>query len=262
MNKQKFKYQFACILAIVSVLFGFDLKIAAAEKAHVISTPFLLSAQPESAATTNLSALELFRKVYESRYTWNKQFPGYTAEVEFKQGKNKYKGEVRLNPDLSVEVTGIDNAEASQTVKNQMLMLAIHRRRTPFEVAHKNQTFKIGATKNSGVVEIIEMGKTTEARYQLANNQIIQVNRQLGSQNVVVKTLDTEVTPEGYIPTQYQSTFYDSKTNQLIGEEISTDTYKKIGDYYLLTRQVIQHKEDGEQFEVELNFDQIKLMQA
>jgi Protein of unknown function (DUF3386) len=258
MSDRKFRYQVGCILALLSILLSYNLNVEAAG-AYSVPDTFLLS-QPENTVTPNVSALELFRKAYESRYTWNAQFPGYTAEVEFKQGKNEYKGKVQINPDLSVEVTGIDDEEANQTVKNQLLMLGIHRRKMAFEVAHKNKTFKFGAAKNPRVVEIIEEGGKTTARYQIANSQIRQVQRQLGTQNVVVNTLNTEITPEGYIATQYQSTFRDAQTSKLAGEETSSDTYKKVGNYYVLAHQVIQHNEDGDRFEAEFSFSEIKLM--
>ena len=260
MSNRKFRYQVGCSLALVLILLSYNLNVESAG-AYSVTDAFLLS-QLKNTVTPNVSALELFRKAYESRYTWNDQFPGYTAELEFKQGKNEYKGKVQINPDLSVEVTGINDEEASQTVKNQLLMLGIHRRKMAFEVVHKNKTFKFGVAKNPGLVEIIEEKGKTTARYQIANNQIKQVQRQLGTQNVVVKTLNTETTPEGYIATQYQSTFHDAQTSKLIGEEISSDTYKKVGNYYVLARQVIQHNEDGDRFEAELSFNEIKLMSA
>lgn len=55
---------------------------------------------------------ETFRSVYENRYTWDKQFPGYTVAVELKQGKEDYKGHIRINSNLSVEVTCINKKDA------------------------------------------------------------------------------------------------------------------------------------------------------
>lgn len=218
-------------------------------------------------AQTNINdgtASDLFRRTYNNRYTWDDKFPGYTAVVEFKQGKNVRKGNVRVDSNLSVEVTGISDKEVEQTVKNQLLMLTVHRRSTPFEVAHKNKKFGFAENTNinNGVVEVVEKGKETQARYQIANNQIIQVQRKLGPHNVVVRTLDTEMTPEGYIATQYQSNFYEVKTNRLVGEEIYTDTYKKFGNYYLPVRQVIESTENGNKVEAEFNFSDVKLIQA
>ena len=258
---KQLKYQIGCSLITVLVLSGFTPKLKAIETSPYFTNSLLLAEKPENNVTQNVSALEIFRKAYKNRYTWNDQFPGYTAAVEFKQGKDKYNGNISVSPDLSVEVTGINDEEASQTIKNQLLMLAVHRHRTPFEVAHKDKVFKFGTATKAEIVEIIEDGGKAKARYQLVNNQVIEVNRLLGPHAVVVKTLDTETTPEGYIATQYQSTFHDAKTNRLIGEEISSDTYKKVGNYYLPTRQVIQHTEGGNTFAAEFNFTQIKLMQ-
>lgn len=260
---KRFSYQIGCILAVTSILVGFSLKAEAeaVEQFPIITDSFLLAENPKNAGNPKISALDLFRKVYESRYTWNEQFPGYTAAVEFSQGKNKHKGSIRVNPDLSVEVNGIDDKEASQSVKNQLLMLVIHRRRTPFEVTHKNKAFKYGTTANNGAVEIIADSGKAQDRYQIANNEIVQVSRLLGPHAVVVKTLDTEKTSEGYIATQYQSTFQDPQTKQIIGSETSSDTYEKVGDYYLPVRQVIQHTEDGDTFEARVDFTQVRLIQ-
>lgn len=257
---KRFNYQVGCIFVVTLILFGFSLKAEVVKQPPTVTDSYSLSENLENAAKPSISALDLFRKVYESRYTWNEQFPGYTAVVEFSQGKDKHQGSIRVNPDLSVEVTGIDDKEASQNVKNQLLMLVIHRRKTPFEVTHKNKVFKYGTIAKNGVVEIIADSGKAQDRYQIANNQIVQVSRLLGPHAVVVKTLDTEVTPEGYIATQYQSTFQEPQTNRVVGSETSFDTYEKVGDYYLPTRQVIQHSEDGEKFEAQFNFSQVKLL--
>lgn len=258
------KYQSVFILTVIFTLASLSLEVRAARILSNTANSHLLAQENTNSRSPETSANDLFRKVYNNRYTWNNDFPGYTAVVEFKQGKNNYKGYVRVEPDLNVEVTGINDKDAIQAVKNQLLMLTIHRRNTPFEVTHKNKTFGFApnAETKNGIVEIIEKGGKTPARYQLANNQIIQVQRQLGSYNVVVKTLDTDITPEGYISTQYQSTFYDAKTNQLVGEEISTDTYKKVDNYYLPIGKTIEHNENGNRFKSEFNFTEVKLMQA
>jgi len=57
------------------------------------------------------SASELFRAAYENRYTWDENFPGYSADVQLQQGHEVYTGIVRINRDLSVEVTGIKDEQ-------------------------------------------------------------------------------------------------------------------------------------------------------
>ncbi|MBV8885027.1 MAG: DUF3386 domain-containing protein [Chroococcidiopsidaceae cyanobacterium CP_BM_RX_35] len=213
-----------------------------------------------STETSTGSARELFRAAYENRYTWNKQFPGYTAAVEFQQGKEDYKGYIRVNPDLNVEVTGIDKEDARQTVDSQLRMIIIHRQRVPFEVAHKGQTYQLGATDKTGAVEIFEKGDTTDSHYKVLHQQLTQVNRTLGQTAVTVNLLDSLVTPEGYLATRYQTVFRQPQTAQVLGEEESEDSYQKIGGYYLLNRQIIHDFEPGKQTTTKIVFTDIQLL--
>jgi hypothetical protein len=220
-------------------------------------TDSILISEKTDSLTSAISARNLFRSAYQNRYTWNSQFPGYTATVEIREGKDNYQGRIRLKPDLSVEVTGIDDQNARQAVENQLAMIAIHRRQVPFEVAHKNSTFKLGATDRTGAVEIFQQAENTKANFKVLRQQILQVNRNLGSHFVTVDTLDTELTPEGYLATHYRTIFRNPQDNQVAGEMESKDTYKKIGGYYVLTRQIINMSEQGKQTTTELNFSDI-----
>lgn len=210
-------------------------------------------------STPSVSAAELFHRAYENRYTWDRQFPGYMAAVEVKQGKENYKGRVRVNPDLSVEVIGIQDKDVRQLVENQLGMIAVHRRRVPFEAAHKSGTFQMGGTSETGTVEIIKQGGEP-ARYKIADNQIKQVNRILGPHAVTVDTLDTKVTPEGYLATRYRTLFRQPSSEQVLFEQESEDTYEKVGNYYVLSRQVINNIEKGQRTNAELNFTDFQLL--
>ena len=245
------------VLVVVVAVAGLNLGTQSkAQTLHWIDA-VLLSEKTDN-TPSNISARDLFRDAYQNRYTWGPQFPGYTAAVEVRQGKELYKGRIRLNPNLRVEVMGIDNEDARQSVENQLGMIATHRRRVPFEVAHKNSTFKLGAKDTTEAVEILQQGDKTAARFKVLNHQIKQVNRILGPHSVSVDTLDTEVTPEGYLATHYRTIFSDPQTKKVLGEMESQDSYKKVGDYYVLTRQVTHISEQGEQTSTELNFTDIQ----
>jgi hypothetical protein len=185
-------------------------------------------------------AREVFRLAYLNRYTWDKNFPGYTATVKIKQGNEEHNGYIKIKPDLSVEVTGINSADARQTVEEQLQTIVVHRRRIPFEVAHKNHTYTMGKTDDTGAVEILEKGDSSDARYKVYNSQITQVNRILGDTSVTVNLLDSVVTPKGYIATRYRTIFRQPQTAEILGEREFEDTYQQVGDYYLLKRQVIR----------------------
>ena len=257
--KLRLKYLFLwcfCITVTLASLMGTQAIAHPIHNTNVV----LLSEKTTNSLTPTISASELFRHTYENRYTWNPQFPGYMATVELKQGKENYKGHIRVNSDMGVEVTGIDKKDARQTVENQLRMLIIHRRQVPFEVAHKNSTFRLGTTDKNGAVEIFEMQDQKESHYKVFHNQLVQVNRLLGQTAVTVDTLNSDVTPQGYLATRYRTTFRQPQTEQILGKEELEDTYKKIGGYYVLTHQVIEDFQQGQQTTTELNFPDIQLL--
>lgn len=242
-------------MALVSLNLGHH---TSAQPLHLTNIVQLPETTTDS-ATSNASAQEIFRRSYENRYTWGSQFPGYTAVVEVIQGKKNHRGRIQVNPDLSVEVSGIDNEEARKKVEYRLRMLNIHRQSIPFETAHQNSTFTFGTKDKNGSVEIIEKGKTN-ASYKILNQRVIQVNRSIGPHAFTVDTLDFQVTPEGYIATRYRATAFQPQTKQILGEEVSEDSYTKIGNYYLPNRQAVQTTEAGEQYKVELNFTNFQLL--
>ena len=51
-----------------------------------------------------VSAQDFFRAAYENRYTWDKDFPGYTADVTFNHNDKTYKGKATVTSNLKAEV--------------------------------------------------------------------------------------------------------------------------------------------------------------
>ncbi len=259
--KQLLERQLKWYFCIIVILTCLNLETQAIAQPLPSSDVVPLSQKSDNSLSPTNSARELFRKAYENRYTWDTQFPGYTAAIEVKHNQENYKGRVRVNPDLSVEVTGIEKADARQVIENQLSMLITHRRRVPFEVAHKNSSFKLGSTDKTGAVEIFEQADKTQAHYKVFQQQLLQVNRFLGKNAVTVDTLNSEITPFGYLATRYRATFRQSQAKQVLGVEEYFDSYKKVGSYYLPTRQVTQEFQEGRLTDTtESSFTDIQLL--
>lgn len=73
---------------------------------------------------SELTAQSLMQSAYENRYTWDANFPGYTAEVTYTTSSAINKGKVRVNPNLSVEVLDISDETAKQAITQQMQEIA------------------------------------------------------------------------------------------------------------------------------------------
>lgn len=192
------------------------------------------------------SALELFRNAYENRYTWDQQFPGYSAEVSVRYDRELYHGLVQVNPDLSVAVKSINDKTVQQLVTGQLQMEVTHRRQVPFETIHGQRTFELEGTDAAGAAQIREVGDEMKSYYKVQNQKITQVNRVMGDVAVTVDTLGFETPPEGYMAAHYQSIFRNPQTGEVLEKDDVRDFHEKIGKYYLLTNRAIRSVEQGD----------------
>ncbi|NES25932.1 MAG: DUF3386 family protein [Symploca sp. SIO3E6] len=113
------------------------------------------------------SACELFKAAYENRYTWDENFPGYSADIEVKQGNELYTGTVRINSDFTVEASGFEDEKVQESIYNQMRDLITHRKRTSFEKAHGKNEFSLGDTDETGAVAILVNGNAMGSNYKV-----------------------------------------------------------------------------------------------
>lgn len=207
-----------------------------------------------------LSARDVMRAAYENRYTWDSSFPGYTTDVEFKQGEQTYVGKARVNPDLSAEVFGIEDEAALKLIKGQLWEVAIHRVRREFEETHGKNVFALGETDERGAVEILVEGKSTGDKYKVLNDEVVLVHRHIHGVVVTINTFSTQDTGAGYLSHTYDSVYHDPKTGeQKKGHSNFTDEYSQVGDYFVLTRRAIASTDEGD---MEFLFANIQLLDA
>ncbi len=211
--------------------------------------------------TEEKNARELFKAAYENRYTWDQNFPGYSADVEIKQGEEVYTGKVRINSDLKVEVTGIEDEKVQESVYNQMRDIVTHRKRSSFEQAHGKNEFNLGEADSTGAVEILVKGDAMGSNYKVRGTEISQVSRVMGPMAFTINTNESLDTGEGYVSTGYNAIFRNSKTGDLMGKREFEETYEKVGNYYVMTRQVVDAIEGEGRITTEFNFSNIKLLE-
>lgn len=210
---------------------------------------------------SQISAQELFQAAYENRYTWDRNFPGYTAEVSFRDGDRPYQGSVRVGADLKATVTGIEDEAARKAIEGQLFEVAIHRIRRSFEETHGKNTFRLGETDAEGRVEILMGGKAEGDRYQLKDNEVVMVHRHIHGVVVTIHTFSTWKTGEGYLSHTYDSVYHDPATGQQKGGyNTFTDEYEPVGGYWLLKRRLIRTEDQGQTHEQEFQFSQFQLL--
>jgi hypothetical protein len=209
---------------------------------------------------TQLSAQDFFRAAYTNRYTWDSDFPGYTADVTYKQGDQVFTGKLRVNKDLSAEVTEVADEDVKKAIHGQAWEVAIHRVRRSFEQTHGNNTFTYGETDAEGAVEILLGGKSQGDRYKVHDNIVSLVHRHMHGVVITINTFSTQDTGEGYLAHRYDSVYHDPKTGeQKGGKNQLEDEHKKVGNYWILSRRVIS-SDDATQPTQEFVFSNIQLL--
>ncbi|MEQ8541548.1 MAG: DUF3386 domain-containing protein [Coleofasciculus sp. D1-CHI-01] len=207
------------------------------------------------------SARDFFRAAYENRYTWDNNFPGYTADVTFKQDDQVVTGKVRVNPDMKAEVFDVEDEDAKKAIHSQLWETAIHRVRRSFEDTHGKNTFTFGDTDETGAVELLMGGKSEGDRYKVRDNEVTHVHRHIHGVVVTINTFSSHNTGEGYLSHRYDSVYHDPKTGeQKGGKSVFEDNYEKVGDYVILTQRIIRTETDGKESVQEFNFSNVKLL--
>jgi hypothetical protein len=207
------------------------------------------------------SAQELFQAAYENRYTWDANFPGYTATVELKDGDCQFTGTATVKANLSAEVTGIDDEEARNSIIGQLREIAIHRVRRTFAETHGKNTFSYGETDATGAVEILLGGKSEGDRYKVRNNEVCHVHRHIHGIVVTIDTFSSHETGAGYLSHRYDSIYADPATGEVKGGKVVfEDNYQQVGGYQLLSQRIITTEENGQPRTTEFNFSNIQLI--
>lgn len=207
------------------------------------------------------SASELFRSAYENRYTWDANFPGYTADVEIKQGDEVYQGKIRINQDLTVEVFDLEDEQVKESIYTQMRDVVTHRKRSSFEKSHGKNQFSLGEEDSTGALEILVKGDAMGSNYKIRGTEICQVSRVMGKMAFTIDTHESLDTGEGYVASRYDAVFRNAQTDEVTRQLQFEDTYEKFGNYYIMTRQVVRSQEKGEQIITEFNFSNVKLLE-
>lgn len=212
---------------------------------------------------TQISAKELFRAAYENRYTWDKSFPGYTADVTYIHNGKAVKGKATVSADLKASVDGVEDEDIKKAIHGQLFEVSIHRVRRSFEETHGKNTFSYGETKPDGTVEILMGGKAEGDRYEVKNNEVTMVHRHIHGMVVTIHTFSSHNTGEGYLSHRYDSVYHDPSTgDQKGGLSDFEDEYVQVGDYYILSRRYIATETEHGTSETEFRFSKIQLMAA
>jgi hypothetical protein len=106
-------------------------------------------------------------------------------------------------------------------------------------------------------------GDAMGSNYKVRGKEITQVSRVMGPIAFTINTEESIQTEEGYLATRYHAIFRNSKTNQLNGKRDFSESYEKVGNYYLPSLQRVDAiAAEGETITTEFIFSNFQLLTA
>ena len=150
--------------------------------------------------------------------------------------------------------------EGQEWLNNQLRDVVTHRKRKTFEEAHGKSSFNLGAADESGAVEILVTGDSMGSNYKVRGNEISMVSRVMGRIGFVINHLGHLDTGEGYISSLYTAIFRNPQTDEIVRQARFEDIYEKLGNYYVMTKQIVQSNEQGQTKNYEISFSDIQLL--
>jgi predicted DNA-binding protein YlxM (UPF0122 family) len=207
----------------------------------------------------------LFQTAYESRYTWDEDFPGYAADVQLLQEDEVYTGKIQINRNLNVEITGVADKQIEAGIDIQLQEIITRCQRSDFQSFYRQHEFSLGEIAEKDAVTVFVKSENTDSHYQIRNQKIYQEVRVMSRMALEINSGEFLDTDSGYIPSAYDVVFRNSHTGDINSILKFTDTYQKFGNHYILTKQVVAEYEDGKtatpQSITEFVYSHIKLLE-
>ena len=191
------------------------------------------------------TAETLFQTAYESRYTWDENFPGYAANVQLLQENEVYAGKIRIDPSLNIQVTEVADKQIEAGIDIQLQEIVTRCQRSNFQTTYGQYEFSLDETVETDTVKVFVKSETTDSCYNIHNQKIYQEIRVIGRMALEINSGEFLDTDSGYLPSAYHVVFRNSQTSDVNSILKFTDTYQKFGDYYILTKQVVAEYENG-----------------
>ncbi len=212
---------------------------------------------------TKINCKELFKKAYEKRYTWNKDFSGYKGKCIFSSNSNTYEGDFVLGKDFKPEIQKINDQKVVKSISSQLFEVSIHRIKRDFEEIHSKNNFNLIEDSESGI-EMIVSGKSEGDKYRVKNNRINMVYRKIHGIIIEIFVQEFFDTGRGFLSKKYTSQQLDTNTLKANSLKLEyEDNFINVGsqDIWLLNSRFIKYLNKNQDQETQsFTFEDLSLL--
>ena len=210
-----------------------------------------------------INCKEIFRKAYENRYTWDKDFNGYKGKCIFLINNKTHKGNFLLGKDFKPHIQEIDDERIVKSIASQLFEVCIHRVKREFKSVHSENNFNLLKSSESGI-EMSVSGKNEGDKYRVKDNYINMVYRKIHGTIIQIYVEEFLDTGMGSLSKKYNSQQIDPETLKLNPQKLEyEDEFKNIGrdDYWILNSRTIKYLNQKQEEETQkFIFEDLSLM--
>ena len=190
-----------------------------------------------------INCREVFRKAYEKRYTWKREFKGYKGKCIFFTNDSNYEGQFSIGNDFKPNIQKIEDEKIVESISSQLFEVCIHRVKREFESVHSENNFHLLKNSQSGI-EMSVSGKNEGDRYRVKNDCINMVYRKIHGTIIEIFVEEFLDTGLGCLSKKYSSQRIDPNTLKANSQKLEyEDDFINIGknDYWILNSRKIKY---------------------
>ena len=161
--------------------------------------------------STEINCKEIFRKAYENRYTWNKDFDGYKGKCGLLINNNFHEGTFQISKDFKPNIKNIDEEKIVKIIASQLFEVCIHRVKREFNSIHSENSFNLLKNSESGI-EMRVSGKNEGDKYRVKNDCINMVYRKIHGTIIEIFVEEFFDTGIGFLSKKYSSQQIEPET--------------------------------------------------
>ena len=200
-----------------------------------------------------INCKEIFRKAYESRYTWKDDFNGYQGKCTFINKNNIHEGKFLLGKDFKPNIQKIDDANIVKSIASQLFEVSIHRVKRDFDSIHSKNNFNLIKSSESGI-EMKVSGKNDGDKYRVKDLGINMVYRKIHGIIIEIFVEEFLDTGDGLLSKKYTSQQVDPNTLKTNSKKLEyKDEFINIStnDDWILNSRTIKYLNENQEEEIQ-----------
>ena len=210
-----------------------------------------------------INCKEIFRKAYESRYTWKNDFNGYQGKCIFLTNNKVYKGNFVLGKDFKPHIQNIDDEKIVKTIASQLFEVCIHRVKREFDSVHLKNNFNLLNSSENGI-EMSVSGRNEGDKYRVKDDCINMVYRKIHGIIIEIFVDQFFDTGNGFLSKKYSSQKIDPDTLEKKSQKLEyEDEFINIGtknDWILNSRKIKYLNQNQEEEIKKFVFEELCLL--